>query len=76
VKTPTVKQYELLRAVGGPAWAFVCARREHRPLVARGWLAPQDPAVEDRMLRITPLGLRALAAALEAYGYPGASGEA
>lgn len=69
-RVPTVKQYGLLCIVGGPGWAFVCGRREHRPLVAHGWLAPQDPAVEDRMLRITPVGLRALADALETYGYP------
>lgn len=73
-RVPGVKQYERLQTwarVG--QWLVVGREADHGPLIRNGWLE-QDPDCKDdnplTFLRITPDGLRAVAAAIEKHGRP------
>jgi hypothetical protein len=82
MKTPTLKQYGRLRCVANPGCELVSGitgpyRQTWRQLLWNGWVAPAHPEIStENGLRITPLGLRVLALALEAHGYPHSGGEA
>lgn len=75
-KTPTVKQYTRLRCIANPGCMLVSGihgetRRTWKQLLRHGWVEPWRPDLGcENGLRITPLGLEALAAALRAHGYP------
>jgi hypothetical protein len=77
-RVPTKRQYRYLRAVGNPALTVVVPRlgdwKSHLRwgwVEDAGWAPPPnpDPAFLPP-LRVTPSGLRALALAVEKYGYP------
>jgi hypothetical protein len=75
-RTPTVKQAARLRVLGNPNIIIAAPRRsDWMPLLRHGWVERADPDLTPRggllpPLRITPAGLRALAAALERDGHP------
>lgn len=70
-RKPTLKQAERLRILGSSAIVLAPGRRDWAPLLRRGWVEAISEDDKDRRflppLRITPEGLRALAAAFEAY---------
>ncbi len=72
MKPPTTNQYAALRSVGSPGAAYVHpTSRSIKSCMRRGWLAAADERRSPgHMVRITSTGLRALADALELYGYP------
>ncbi len=77
MKTPTVKQYGRLRCIANPGCELISGvaggpfTRIWRQLLSNGWVVPAHPEISaENRLRITPAGLRALAAALEEHGYP------
>jgi hypothetical protein len=75
VRLPTGYQASLLRTLASGG-ALVCADGRARQCVRWGWLAPHDPQTRpDTLLRITPDGLRALAAVLERDGHGSLRGE-
>lgn len=73
MRVPTEQQYDRLRILGAGAMVLVPSRREWEPLMRHGWVTG---VLEDNgarflpPLRITPVGLIALAAAVERYGLP------
>jgi hypothetical protein len=58
------KQIGMLSSLGSPYFALVVPCKLSQSLQKRGLLTPRYPT-SDGFLRITPAGLRALAAALE-----------
>ncbi len=76
-KTPTKKQFDLLRRILGVI-VLTPGYREWQAAVNHGWVEaawnyPLGPKVNGRHkswppLRLTPDGLRAIAAGIEAYG--------
>jgi hypothetical protein len=66
-RVPTVKQMRLLMVAADPRAAVVAPGAPWRTLIARGWVAPLEEGL--RVYRITPMGLRALADAIETHGY-------
>jgi hypothetical protein len=69
-RVPTKNQYERLRVLADPALMLVSGiggdRRTWLSLLKHGWVAPEHPERDgENGLRITPAGLRALAAYLE-----------
>lgn len=64
-RVPTRKQYERMRILS--PGRLLCGKpdREQQRLIANGWWEPVEG-----FTRITPAGLRALAAAVEKYGHP------
>jgi hypothetical protein len=73
LKVPTEKQFEQLGILGSGAMALAPGRRDWKPLLRRGWVQPE--AEDDGNgylppLRITADGLRALADAVDRYGWP------
>lgn len=72
MRTPTEKQHRLLLNLGnGAAW-ISANKRECEPLLQHGWVTTTHPA--PGFVRITPEGLRALAASVERYGLPDLTG--
>jgi hypothetical protein len=73
-RTPTEKQYRLMRCLGGGAALVVGRKRDVEPLLRHGWVtAEKHPDEENRyyaFVRLTGDGLRALALAVERYGWP------
>lgn len=74
-RNPTVRQAARLRLLGSGAIAVTPSRSDWMPLLRHGWVERADPDLTPRggllpPLRITPDGLRALAAALERDGHP------
>jgi hypothetical protein len=74
VRLPTANQAELLRFLA-PGGALIVADGRARQCVRWGWLAPEHPEKPDVLLRITPDGLRTLAAVLERDGHGSLRGE-
>jgi hypothetical protein len=71
MRAPTRKQYDKLLVLGSGAAGLSWLRRDTKPLLRRGWVTAEDPdGSYFQMVRITPLGLRALADAVELYGLP------
>ena len=69
-RVPTDKQYTLLLKLGSGA-ALVAGRpRDVEPLIRRNWVYATLHGGYYELVRITPDGLRALAAAVERYGLP------
>lgn len=69
-RTPTERQYHtLLPLASGNAGL---SRRKHdiNPLLRHGWVTADWDGLFFQMVRITPDGLRAVAAAVEKYGLP------
>ncbi len=65
---PTEKQYRRLLTLGS-GWAGVgWSAPLILPLLGRVWIEPDNGS--DGLVRVTPAGLRALAAAVERYGLP------
>ena len=73
MRIPTKRQYERLRVWGVCTWLPAGRKGDHGPLIRNGWLE-QDPEAQSddpyTWLRITPDGLRAVAAAIEKHGRP------
>ena len=73
-RIPTEKQYAYLRALGGGSAIIVGQKRETEMYLRRGWVTAEvydeDKSYPYAWIRITPDGLRALAAAVEKYGLP------
>lgn len=72
-RLPTEKQYAYLRALGGGSAIIVGQKRETEMYLRRGWVTAEwrdEKQYPYAWIRITPDGLRALAAAVEAYGLP------
>lgn len=72
-RVPTEKQYATLRPLGAGAAGVAWLKSRAAPLVRRGWVTAEDYPGDARhtgFVRITPDGLRALAAAVERYGLP------
>jgi hypothetical protein len=70
MRTPTERQYKLLLAIGsGSAW-LSATKRECGPLLRHGWVTAEWRPPYYQFVRITPEGLRALAAAVERYDLP------
>lgn len=69
-RVPTSRQYDLLRVLGGGAAIVTASRRDTEPLLRRGWVDAERRDSGYAFVRITPDGLRALAAAVERYGLP------
>jgi hypothetical protein len=68
--TPTPQQARKLQLLGGSTIVLAPGRREWGPLLRRGWVEPTYEDQGNRFLpplRITPDGLRALAAAMERW---------
>lgn len=72
MRTPTEKQYRLLRCLGGGAALVIGRKGEVNPLARHGWVSGEWHEDEGHwsFVRITPDGLRALALAVERYGLP------
>ncbi len=73
IPVPTVKQYDTLRTLGSGSAGIAWLKSRIAPLLRRGWVTDSDDNSADRytgFVRITPDGLRALAAAVERYGLP------
>lgn len=69
-RVPTKNQYDRLRVLADPGCMLVSGiggdRRVWRSLLEHGWVASEHPERDpENGLRITPAGLRALAAYLE-----------
>lgn len=74
-RIPTEKQYDYLRALGSGSAIIVDGKRQTEMYLRRGWVTAEFSDDADRQypyswIRITPAGLRALAAAVEKYGLP------
>jgi hypothetical protein len=74
VRLPTANQAALLRTLASGS-ALVVPDGRARQCVRWGWLAPEHPDKPDALLRVTPDGLRALAAVLERDGHGSLRGE-
>lgn len=75
-RVPTYNQYVRLRALADPGRLLVSGiggdRRVWRSLLKHGWVEPENPGRNpENGLRITPSGLRALAAHLEQHDLRG-----
>lgn len=70
MRTPTEKQYGLLRILGSGSAGLSWKKRETEQLLRRGWVTAKPDAPYYQWVRITPEGLRALANAVERYGLP------
>jgi hypothetical protein len=72
MRVPTEAQYRLLRLLGSGNAGMSWQRRKVDPLLAHGWVTAQRAESERfyHFVRVTPEGLRALAAAVERYGLP------
>lgn len=71
--TPTEKQYRYLLSLGCGSAIIVGAKRETEMYLRRGWVTAEwreEKQYPYAWIRITPEGLRALAAAVEKYGLP------
>jgi hypothetical protein len=69
-KVPTEKQYRLLRPLGDGSAGLSWGKRDTEQLLRRGWVTAEWRKPYYQMVRITPDGLRALAAGVERYGLP------
>lgn len=74
MRFPTANQAALLRTLASGG-ALVVADGRARQCVRWGWLAPERLEKPDALLRVTPEGLRALAAVLERDGHGSLRGE-
>jgi hypothetical protein len=66
VRTPTEKQYEKLRVLNAGNVCVTATGRYWEPLIRNGWVERLDKCC----VRITPDGMRAVAAAMEKHGRP------
>lgn len=69
-RLPTEKQYRMLLGLGGGSAGLSWGRRDTEPLLRRGWVTAELHESYYQWVRITPEGLRALAAAVEKFGLP------
>ena len=69
-RVPTEKQYRTLRNLGSGAAGLSWGKRDTEPFLRRGWVVAEWKPPYYQWVRITPDGLRALAAAVERYGLP------
>lgn len=67
ISTPTERQYGILLMLGSGSALLTGTKRTVEPLVRRGWVTAGHGY---SWVRITPDGLRALAAGVEKYGLP------
>lgn len=70
MRVPTEKQFEKLRVLGSGGAGLSWTRRATRPLLNHGWVTAEETDSYFQWVQITPEGLRALAAAVERYGWP------
>ena len=71
MRTPTERQYHLLRMLASGSACVVGRKRDWRPLGNHGWVSWRSEEPHGFVwVRITPDGLRALALAVEQYGLP------
>lgn len=71
MRTPTERQYHLLRMLASGSACVVGRKRDWRPLGNHGWVSWRDETDGHlAWVRITPDGLRALALAVEKHGLP------
>lgn len=74
MRVPTEAQYARLRILGSGSMALTPARRQWEAILRHGWVQTvlDDDGTGGLLppLRITPSGLKALAAAVERYGHP------
>jgi ribosomal protein L40E len=71
-RCPTEKQYSSLRILGGGARGLSWGVRDTEQLLRRGWVTAErdEGSRYYQWVTITPEGLRALAVAVERYGWP------
>ena len=69
-RTPTEKQYQRMRPLGDGAAGLSRSKRDIDPLLRHGWVTAEWRPPYYQMVRLTPDGLRALADAVERYGWP------
>jgi len=72
-RLPTEKQYAYLRSLGSGSAIIVGQKRQTEMYLRRGWVTAEwrdEKQYPYAWIRITPDGLRALAAAVEKYGLP------
>lgn len=69
-RCPTEKQYGRLLGLGSGAAGLSWGKRDTESFIRRGWLTAEWVAPYYQWVRITPAGLRALAAAVDRYGLP------
>jgi hypothetical protein len=70
MRAPTEKQYQRMISLGSGAMGFSFTKRDTDPLLNHGWVTAEWKPPYYQGVRITPDGLRALAAAVERYGLP------
>ena len=69
-RVPTEKQYATLRALGSGSAGLSWGKRHAEQFLRRGWVTAEWSPPFYQWVRITPAGIRALAAAVEKYGLP------
>jgi hypothetical protein len=69
-RTPTPKQYASLRVLASGGAGLSWTKRDTESLLGHGWVAATWDAPYYQRVRITPMGLRALADAVELHGLP------
>lgn len=67
-RVPTQKQYDTLSILGVGVAGLAWKKGTTEPLLKHGWVTAEWKAPYYSWVRITPHGLRALAAAVEKYG--------
>lgn len=75
-RVPTEKQYGTLLALASGTAGLSFKKRQTEPMLRRGWVTADWRPPYYQWVRITPDGLRALAAAVERYGLPDIKGGA
>jgi hypothetical protein len=69
-RVPTERQYGTLLNLASGSAGLAWGKRTTQPLLRRGWVTAEFDEPYYSWVRITPDGLRALAAAVERYGLP------
>lgn len=70
MRTPTEKQYGILRMLGSGSAGLSFRKRETEALLRHGWVTADWRPPYYQFVRIAPDGLRALALAVERFGLP------